>query len=190
MTLIFDLWWRWVPSLFFSLYTVLLEVVKRWEECRIALFQIWSKVCWANVFVVTVSSYIVRLGQDFWQVFHGADATYFKQHGGETGWGSTQEVYLVRDFILRKVVGDCRYIQAGGNAQVSHGVLKHILFVMPLIFSLIGAVLTIWTAPSGFEGSAVLESQTLLTDYSVDALKISYLLTLPLNCWIIHTLPS
>lgn len=128
MSLILDLWWRWVPSLFFSLYIMLLDVVKRWAECRIALFQIWSTVCWANVFVVTVSSYIVRLDQDFWQVFHGADATYFKQHGGEAGWGSTQEVYLVRDFILCKVVGDCRYIQAGGNAQVSHGVLKHIFF--------------------------------------------------------------
>lgn len=74
---------------------------------------------------------------------------------------------------------------------MSHGFLKHIIFLMPFnFFTLITAVLPICPLPIGFKGRPVLESQTLLADYSVDDLKISYLVTLPLNCWIIHTLPS
>lgn len=148
-------------------------------ECRIALFQMCCGVCWANVFVVTVSASIVRLGQDFWQVFHGADAAHFKQHGGEAGWGSTQEVHLVRNFILRQVVGNCRYVQAGGGTQVSYSIFKTNYFML-------WAYLAVCFVPTEFEDSAVLESQTLLGD----ALKISYLLRLPLNCWIIYTLSS
>lgn len=57
---------------------------------------------------------------------------------------------------------------------------------MPVIFTFIGADLAVCTVPTGFEDSAVLESQALLGD----ALKISYSLILPLNCWIIYTLSS
>lgn len=93
-------------------------------------------VCWANVSVVTVSASIVRLDQDFWQVFHGADAAHFEQHGGEAGWGSTQEVHLVRNFILRQVVGNCRHVQAGGSTQVSYSILKQILLCYACNFHL------------------------------------------------------
>lgn len=71
-----------------------------------------------------ISSCLVRLDQDFWQVLHRPDAAHFKQHGGEAGRGSSPEVHLVRDFILLQVVGDCRRTQAGGYAQVSHSSVK------------------------------------------------------------------
>lgn len=72
-----------------------------------------------------LSSCLLRLDQDLWQVLHRPDAAYFKQHGGEAGRRSSQEIHLVWDFIFLQVVGDCRHTQAGGYAQVSHSLAKH-----------------------------------------------------------------